>query len=198
MPTEIIMRKERGRLVPVDAMSAEDLDKVPAGKDLRVTVAAPRKTSRQNRYVWALAGKIAEARDDIPDKDAAMDVLCELARHVDVTVNPITGGVHVHRRSIANLDQAEMSRLIDRMIYVACTQIVPGLNEGALRREIEAMVAPAQDRRLDEQRRLDEIHGHARPDAPVGGRKGRGAAARGCGEPAGLHRRSDHGVVASQ
>lgn len=138
MTTEIVMRKRYGRLEAADHLSADDLAKVPADKDLLVTIRSPRNLA-QLRFVWALAGKIADARADILDKDSAMDVLCEMARHVKIVFNPITGKAHITRKSISGLDAAAMSRLIDRMVFITCSEIIPGLDEGTLRDEIEAM-----------------------------------------------------------
>lgn len=139
MTTEIVMRRNGQRLEPVDQMSADDLATVPLGKDLLVTVKAPRNL-KQLRFAWALAQKISEARDDLPDKDAAMDALCELSRHVKFVVSPITQHMFITRKSISNLDGAAFSRLLNRMVYVTCATILPGLKESVLRAEIEAMV----------------------------------------------------------
>lgn len=140
MTTEIVMRRKGGRLEPVDHLSAEDLASIPADKDLLVTIKAP-KNLKQLRFAWLLAQKISDARDDLTDKDVAMDVLCEMTRHVKVVVNPITGHAFMMRKSLS-IDGAALSRLLNRMVYVTVTHIVPGLDEGQLRDEIEAMTAP--------------------------------------------------------
>lgn len=140
MSTELWMRKVKGRLEAANQIAADDMLRIPSDKDLLVTVRAP-KNAKQMRFIWALAGKIADARDDILDGDVAMDVLCEMARHVRIVVNPISGKAHIQRKSLSALDQAAMSRLIDRMIYVTCNEIIPGLDPGTLRDEIEAMCA---------------------------------------------------------
>lgn len=144
MSTEIVMRKKGGRLEPVDQVSADDLASIPNDKDLLVTVKSP-KNLKQLRFIWALAQKIADALDGY-DKDTAMDLLCEQSRHVKIVFHPVTGRAFVTRKSLSNLDGAALSRLINRMVYVACFEIVPGLDEGALRDEIEAMVAPSLER----------------------------------------------------
>lgn len=141
--TDLIMRKKNGRLETVDIMGSEELARLPADRDLLITVTRkPSRTLEQLRFVWALASKIADARDDILDKDVAMDVLCELCRHVRIVVNPITGHAHLVRNSISTLSVDEMSRLIERMIYVTCTTILPGVKKAELRGEVEAMIAP--------------------------------------------------------
>lgn len=140
MATEIMMCKRAGKLEPASQMWADDLATLPNDVELRVTITAP-KNSKQLRFAWALAQKIADARDDILDKDIAMDVLCEMTRHVKMVVNPITNHAFLMRKSIGNLDGPALSRLLNRMVYVTVTNIVPGLDEGQLRDEIEAMVS---------------------------------------------------------
>lgn len=140
--TELIMRKTEGKLEAVDQISADDLASIPNNTDLLVTVKAP-KNLKQLRWMWALAGKIADAVDGL-DKDSAMDLLCERARHVKFTVSPVTGHLFIVRKSLSVLDGAALSRLMSRMVWVVCNEIVPGLDEGQLRDEIEAMVAPRE------------------------------------------------------
>jgi len=151
MSTELWMRKVKGKLEAANQIAADDMARIPSDKDLLVIVKAP-KNAAQMRFIWALAGKIADARDDILDKEVAMDVLCEMARHVKIVVNPITGKAHIQRKSLSALDQAAMSRLIDRMVYVTCTDIIPGLDPGTLRDEIEAMCAGNPQRQRERER----------------------------------------------
>lgn len=149
MSKEIVMRKRGRSLVTVDFMGDDEMDRLPEGSDLLVTVTRkPTRTLEQLRWAWSLAGKIAEAHPNL-DKDKAMDSLCELCRHVDVMVSPITGHAFLKRRSISNLSIDEMSRLIDRMIYVTCETIMPGVDNEELRAEIEAMVAPTKERQRE-------------------------------------------------
>lgn len=138
MTTELAMRRDGNKLVPSNQMSDEDMSRLPLGKELLVTVNVPRNL-KQLKFVWALASKIADARDDILDKEVAMDVLCEMVRHVKIVVNPISGSAMMTRKSL-RIGQDEMSRLIDRMVFVTCSEIIPGLEEGKLRQEIAAMV----------------------------------------------------------
>lgn len=146
--TEIVMRKRGRRLEPVDPMSEEDMDHLPADRDLLVSAKAPRNL-RQHRLAWALAQKLAEACDYLHDREDAMDYLKIRAKHVRMIAEP-SGKVHLIPRSIAfgSVDQVKFSRLFNRMVWVVCNEILPGLDEGALRAEIEAMVS-GQTRHLE-------------------------------------------------
>lgn len=141
--SEMAMRREGNALVPVDPVSAEDLALLQSDRELLVTARSPRNI-RQHRLAWALAQKLSDATDFLPDRETAMDYLKLKARHAKLIVDG-SGVVTLVPKSIsfASLDQQGFARLLNRMIYVICSEIVPGLEESKLRAEIESMVAPA-------------------------------------------------------
>jgi hypothetical protein len=69
-----------------------------------------------------------------------MDELKIRVRHVKYITNPSTGEVRIVPKSLTKLDGPGLSRLADRMIYVICRDIVPGLSEETLRSEIMTMI----------------------------------------------------------
>lgn len=135
------MRREGNRLAPVDPVSEEELLKFPTTKGLLVTAKSPRNL-RQFRLAWALASKVADSVDFLQDRTDAMDWLKIKARHVKFLQDPRTGQVAIVPKSIAfaSLSQDAFARVFNRMIYITCSEIIPGLDEGKLRGEIEAMV----------------------------------------------------------
>ncbi len=137
---EIAMRREGSHLVPVDPVSAEMLAEIPTTKDLLVTVKVPRNL-RQFRLAWALADIVAKSVDWLPDRESAMDWLKIKSRHVRMIQDPLRGTVAIVPKSIsfASLDQTGFARLLNRMVYVTTTEIIPGLAEGTLRAELEAI-----------------------------------------------------------
>ncbi len=141
MSTEIVMRREGFHLVAVDQMGADDLQLIPSGKDLMITIRSPRNL-RQFRLAWALATKVHEACDWLPDKESSMEWLKIKARHVKYLQDPRTKMVAIVPKSIAfaSLSQDAFKRVFDRMVYITTTEIIPGLKESDLRREIENMV----------------------------------------------------------
>lgn len=136
---ELAMVKDGNRLAPADPVSDEALQGLPNGKEFLVSIRTPRNI-RQFKLAWALAAKVAEACDFLHDQEDAMDWLKIKARHVKIIQHD--GQVAIIPRSIAfaSLSQEAFKRVLDRMIYVTCTEIVPGLEEGDLRREIEGMI----------------------------------------------------------
>lgn len=133
--------KEAGRFVPLDPAAAEDLQRIANGTRGMVTWRQPRNV-RAHRWMWALAQKVADSCDWLHDREEAMDLLKIKARHVRIVVDPRTGELHLIPKSIsfAAMDEARATRLRDRFVYVVCADILPGIDEGALRREVEAMV----------------------------------------------------------
>lgn len=140
--SEIMVRRNGNILTPVDDLAAEGFANIPASRDVLITVRAPRNP-RHHRLAWALAQKVADACDWLHDRDDAMDFLKLKARHYKAIVDPRTGQTAMVPKSIAfgSLDQVAFNRLFNRMVWVICNDILPGLDEAALRAEIEAMCA---------------------------------------------------------
>jgi hypothetical protein len=139
--TEYAMRREGTHLVPVDPISAEEIAEIPTTADLLVTVRTPRNP-RQHRLAWALADKVAEACDWLNDRSEAMDYLKMKAHHVRIMVEPKSGKTFIVPRSIAwaSLPQAAFNRFFNRIVWIVCNDIVPGLKEKDLRDELTKMV----------------------------------------------------------
>lgn len=138
---EIAMVKNGGKLVPIDQYSADELMlAAKEGQGVMVTIRTPRNI-RQHRLAWTLAALVADA-EGLPDKEDAMDLIKRKARFVHSYVVRRTGEVIIRPKSIAfsSCSQQDFSRLFNRMIWVACHEIIPGLPEGDLRREIEDIV----------------------------------------------------------
>ena len=126
-------------LFPTTQISDEDLSEIPFDKEMLVTVKMPRNL-QQLKLAWALADKVKEALG-LVDRDDGMFWLKMKSKHVRTLVHPITGEVAFDPKSIsfASMTQVAFNRLFNRMIYVTITELIPGLEEGALRTEIEKM-----------------------------------------------------------
>ena len=129
--TEIAMRRKGGTLTSVDQVSDDELrNAAREGQDVLVVVRTARNP-RQHRLAWALAQKIADAAD-FKDRDDAMDFLKIKARHVRYIADPRTGEVHIIPKSIAfaSCSQAAFNRLMNRFVWVVCSEILPGRGRG--------------------------------------------------------------------
>jgi hypothetical protein len=122
---------------------AEDFAKIKLGTEVRLEITTERN-AQMFKFLWALAGKIAENSESFLDREDAMDnvpygLKCK-AGHAKAVVDPETGKVTVRPLSLKRLDGEAFKRLLDRMVYVACRDIVPGMEPGPLTDEIEAML----------------------------------------------------------
>ena len=131
-------------LAAVDEAASQDLGHVPSDHDVLINAKMKRSPQQlvQLRKMWALAQKLSEACDALHDKDEAMDFILIGSKHVRWVANPTTGNVWPMAKSISELDGDQFARLYKRAMYFVCAKVVPGLDESALRSEIEQMVAP--------------------------------------------------------
>jgi len=142
VPIQIPMRREGNRLAPRTQMGADDLATIPPNKDLLVSIRTPRNVE-QFELAWVLAGEVANACDWLLDKDEAMDLLKLKCKHVRWVTEPARNGkpqrTYMMPKSIAweSLTQERFERFFNRMIYIVCSDILPGLKESDLRKRIE-------------------------------------------------------------
>lgn len=115
----ILCRKENGRLVPIDAWASEQIDALPAGKDLWVRVTQVRSNSQLNLF-WAGLGLVVEnfdtemARKYPTTRHLYRAMLIDLG-YCDVLYR-VDGSVMVVENSVAfeSMEQDDMNLLMDR------------------------------------------------------------------------------------
>ena len=128
---------------------ANEFATIAIGTELRVEITTARNLL-QLAFAWVLAGKIADNSDVYIDKDDAMNnvpwgLKCR-AHHAKSVINPETGEATIKPVSLNRtiegklMDGEAFKRLLDRMVYVACRDITPGMEPGHLTDEIEAML----------------------------------------------------------
>ena len=128
---------------------AAEFATIVLGTELRVEITTERNL-RMLAFAWVLAGKIAENCDVYLDKDDAMNnvpwgLKCR-AHHAKAVINPETREATIKPVSLNRtiegklMDGEAFKRLLDRMVYVACRDIIPGMEPGHLTDEIEAML----------------------------------------------------------
>lgn len=145
MTVETILRKRPALfpkevgLFPDNPMAAEDFQIISSGSDVFAKLSTPRNL-QMLKYLWALATKVAESRDDILDKEDAMSILKRKAKFVKFALNPKTDEMELREKSLARLNNEAMQRLANRMVFITCSDIIPGIEEAALRDELLKMV----------------------------------------------------------
>lgn len=142
MAVDIPMRRDGGHAVPVDAIAAEEFANAVADRSEFMATCRRARSIKQHRWAWALAQKVAEAHPDLLDRDQAMHLLKLKARFVAVVVDPTNNRIHLIPKSIAwdKCPQEVFNRLMNRFVYIVVSELIPGMDEGDLRNEIEAMV----------------------------------------------------------
>lgn len=131
-------RTSAGYLAPDDDRAMLALLKVPIGSVVKVEIKTGRSVPMLRKW-WALMTKIQENQSRYQTVEELEDALCVHLGHCERLV--LRDGTEVRRpRSIAfhNMKQADFNDLYDRAIRMVCEHIIPGLEPGKLRDELEA------------------------------------------------------------
>jgi hypothetical protein len=116
-------------------LAEEDFRVVPSNRDLAVKAGMPRNQALLN-FMWALAGKTADAMDVHTDKVGVMNDVKERLGHFRVSHNT---GRRIPR-SLTELDGIALRQFAEGMVKLVCTEYVPGMEEGPLLNEVMAMI----------------------------------------------------------
>ena len=92
---------------------------------------------KQIRFLWALCSKLVEG-GVYEDKDEAMDDLKIRARFARFGVE--NGRTVIVPRSLSRQRGDVLVRLINRVVFIVCRDLLPHIKEADLRAEIEEMV----------------------------------------------------------
>jgi len=149
MKTQAVFYRSGDVFVPGEEDGLKALKSVKDGEGILVHVHAPRNI-KHFRKAWVLAKKVAD-NTDLLDKDDAMEFLKIRARHVRFIADPDTGEVHIIPKSISweSLSVEHFNRVYDRFIHIIVTQIMPGIEEKALRKEIDDIIDGELGRRAE-------------------------------------------------
>jgi hypothetical protein len=133
---------KRGRgFYPADPLSAEYASGIPEGKQVLADVTRPR-SPKQNRFVHALLHEIVKHTDEFFDVD-------DIKRHLKVRTRMFTTVVlpdgrivlELEKTDFGSMDQIAFQRVWRRWAWVIKNEIVPGLDEEALRERILEQIA---------------------------------------------------------
>lgn len=128
-----------GKLEPLDAAAQEFVDRLKPGAVVRMEVSRARNP-RRFRLFWALVDICRDNTDTNLSKEAWADFLKILGGHVEVAMRR---GEKVYLpKSIAfsSMSEADFAEFINRLMDAIRTEVIPGLDEGDLRRELESIV----------------------------------------------------------
>jgi hypothetical protein len=126
---------------PSSPLAEQDVALAKMDEELLCAFSSPRSL-QQLKFLWALTQKVAENSDRFVDKDHAMEQLKIAAGHSRILFNEQTGELEVKPKSLRRLSFEQLRHLTDKIIDIVCSEIIPGMEENALRAEIETMIQP--------------------------------------------------------
>jgi hypothetical protein len=145
---KLVMRKRAGQTGEVglfvdSEIWEEDFTHVKLGAEINVEATTPRSL-RQLKFAWALATKIEKGCDWVDSKEDAMDFMLIEARHFRRIYDPLRNVAILKPKptNFGAMDGTEYTRLLKRLVHVAVTIMIPGMDDAELIAEIEAMVGP--------------------------------------------------------
>lgn len=120
----ILMRKERGHLVPIDAWAMEQLDAIPEYKEVAVTVSEERSRGSLNLW-WAGLGLLVSNLNDeddhrFPTSRRLHEAFLEDLGYVE-KVYRVDGSFTLRAMSVAldNMEEADFKILMERAAKIA-------------------------------------------------------------------------------
>jgi len=131
----VLVRSGRG-LLPADEHSEDILRGIPHEAQIIADVKVPRN-ARQLRFIHVLLRKVADNHPDFVSVEALKRELKIRARMFDPIVGA-NGQLFYTLRSIAfeEMDQAEFAQVWEQWRRIIVTEIVPGMSDAGLQREI--------------------------------------------------------------
>jgi len=138
MATEIIMRRAGEALFPVSADGAELLQNVSDSRDVKVVVKQARHPEHHRKF-FALLSRVQEnCEERYPTVEILLVALKGATGHVD-TIKTDKGTFLIPKSiDFANMSQDEFGPFYDRCIEIICSNILPGLDDADLERELLA------------------------------------------------------------
>ena len=136
--TELHMRKTLAGLEPADGF---EMPRLKLGSVVKVKITQARNM-KHHRLFFALMNKIFENQETYETLEDLVNVIkiatghCHVYRKKNGDPLPVPRSIAFHK-----MDQTQFDDFYAKVIRLVRENIVPGLDEGALREEIERMVA---------------------------------------------------------
>lgn len=138
---QLFVRRQRMTLVPCHPADAEELMKLPAGRDLSIKVGRVSRSLRQHRFFRALLSKVVENHPHYSSVEQLLTFLKARLGAVDEVVFH-DGQVFTRLRSTSfdSMDQTEFQSFFNASLDVICTEVLPQIERKALLGEVEKML----------------------------------------------------------
>jgi len=151
MTVETFLTKRRARysgeigLFTESQMAEEDLAIFALNKELMAKLWSERRIE-QLRYLWGLVHKVADNTDLFLDKDDAMEGFKIRVGYSKAVFDPRTQKVETKAKSLTRTSEEQLRILTGKIQSVIRDEIFPGMQDNALRREIEDMLIQPSER----------------------------------------------------
>jgi hypothetical protein len=110
------------------AMHSETMHRITSEKSLQAL-----------KFLWGVVHKVSENCDLFLDKDDAMDKLKLRVGYSRPVYDPRTRELVNRPKSLKRISDEQLRLLTDRILDVVCAEIIPGMKQNDLRREVEEM-----------------------------------------------------------
>ena len=135
----LIFRRSLGALQPTDDLSRAALASIQLGECVALQFRRPRNLE-QHRLFWALIQKVWENQEHYATPEhvcTAFKFACGLTDKIRTK----RGEIEIPRSiSFAKMDQVAFGEFFKRAVDFLCAEVVPGMNNADLEREILEMV----------------------------------------------------------
>lgn len=125
-------------LFAVDSIADDEIKRMPNDEAPCWAEITTPQNIKLLRLLWAIAQKLADG-GLYSDKDEAMDDLKIRARFARFATEK--NRVVIVPRSLSRQGRAVLSRLADRMVWIVCNDLLPGMDENTFRAELEEMLS---------------------------------------------------------
>lgn len=123
---------------PSTPMAEQDISTVAMDSEVICSFYSPRNLEAL-KFLWALVHKTAENSDRWLDKDEAMTDLKLRAGFAKMVFNNKTRELELRPKSLKRISDEEMRSLTNKVIEIICAEVLPGMRNNDLRKEIEEM-----------------------------------------------------------
>lgn len=147
MAVQILTRAENMRLVPTTAGDQEMIAGLPGHKTfLAKLTSASVRSVQQNKFYWALLGKVVENSEHYTSSTGLHFFLKVRLGYVEeIQFHDGRMVMRVASTSFERMDDLDFKPYLDGAISVIVTEIIPGLPRNRLISEIEAMLGISYD-----------------------------------------------------
>lgn len=143
---EVILVKRRAKAGEVglfldNQVFEEEWSSLPLDTEVKAECTVPANL-KYLKFFWALVGKIVDNSPDDRwlDKEDCSNELRLQARHYKAIHDPLRGKTELKPKSVSGLSADTWIRLLRRCTHIVITQYLPGMEESALKAEIEKML----------------------------------------------------------